>query len=82
LIIGVDAIPYGLYNTKWRDKAMKLTDKIRNQAEKVVELTMAEARKLPGFLGKFVPAHFEYHGFYAAVVDGKKTLYLPKKELA
>ena len=59
---------------------MKLTNKIRNQAEKTIELTMDEAGKLPGLLGKIVPPYFENYGFYSAVVDGKKTLYIKKED--
>jgi len=57
----------------------KLFKEAETQAEEVVILTMDESRNLGGFLGKIVPACFEHRdGWYAAVVDGKKTLYLQK----
>lgn len=61
---------------------MKLTDKIRKQAKETIELTMDEAEKLPGLLGKIVPPYFENYGFYSAVVDGKKTLYIRKLDIS
>lgn len=49
-------------------------------AEDVFQLTMAEARALPDLQGRIVSAMLEEHGFYSALVGGRKTLYLLKAE--
>ncbi len=57
----------------------------RADAEQVFELTMEEARALPGLFGRFVPAAFEHVGFYTCTKlangddrTGVKTLYVLK----
>jgi hypothetical protein len=63
---------------------------LRKTAERVVVLTLDEARQLPGLLGRIVPTVLSVHGYYAVTVvdegpqcaervargDGRKTLYI------
>jgi len=55
---------------------MKLTASIRQQAERVVPLTMDDARALPAMLGRIVPAMLLFHGFYTCKVGDVRTLYV------
>jgi len=49
----------------------------RETADRVVEFKdPAEAAELPGLLGRMVPALLKCNGWYAANVDGVKTLYV------
>jgi hypothetical protein len=57
---------------------MKLTDKVRRQAERTVELTLEEAKALPNMLGRIAPGMMAYHGFYSATVGGVKMLFIAK----
>lgn len=43
---------------------MKLTKTIREQADETRELTIAEAKALPGLLGIIASAMLKAHGFY------------------
>lgn len=45
-------------------------------ADRVVTLTVAEARALPGMLRAIVPPMLLHHGHYTATVGGVKTLYV------
>lgn len=66
----------GMKNTK----RVPLTDAIRSEAERVVEVTQAEAKALPGFLGHIVPAMLAHpgRGWYGCTFAGVKTLFVPK----
>jgi hypothetical protein len=55
---------------------MKLTQAIRDAAERTIVLSVDEARALPGMLGRIAPTMLQYHGFYSATVAGVKTLYI------
>lgn len=55
---------------------MKLTNKIRAQAEATIVVTLDQAKALPGMLGRIVPGMLAFHGFYTCNLDGKRTLYL------
>ena len=44
--------------------------------DRVEYLTLAEARTLPGLLGRSVSAHLEYNDYRAVTVGGVKVLYL------
>jgi hypothetical protein len=46
--------------------------------QRKVVLTIAEAEALPGLLGRIVPAMLKAHGRYAAVVDGRRVLFVRK----
>ena len=48
----------------------------REQADKVITLTVKEARRLGGMLGKIVPVQLTYHSWYACEIDGVKTFYI------
>lgn len=48
----------------------------REQAKKVYTLTVKEASKLSGILGRVCPQYLEYHGWYACSVDGVKTFFI------
>jgi hypothetical protein len=49
------------------------------QADRVVPVSLATARELPGMLGRIVPPMLEAHGHYAATVGGIRTLYVRKQ---
>ena len=55
---------------------MNARGQAREQADKVVTLTIKEASKLHGMLGKIVPVQLDYNGWYACSVDGVKTFYI------
>lgn len=42
---------------------------LKNKAYEVTTLTIEEARKLPGFLGKIVPIQLQVNGYYACKDD-------------
>lgn len=52
---------------------------LKSKADKIIELTVEEAKNLPGFLGTSVPAHLQYNGYRDITVDGVKTLYIKKE---
>ena len=47
-----------------------------DEAERVKETVPQLAKELPGMLGRVVPAMLERRGWYAAKIDGVKTLYV------
>ncbi len=55
---------------------MTLTQSTHAGAERTIVLSIPEARKLPGVLGRICPAMLTAHGYYAVTVDGVKTLYV------
>lgn len=57
-------------------RGMKLTKRIKDEAQRVFELGLAESKALPGMLGRVVPGMLAFNGFYTATVDGVKTLYV------
>ena len=55
---------------------MKLTGKIRNDAEVTKYMNMNEAKLCRGIKGYIIPAHLQEHGFYsyrAIHEDGTET---------
>jgi hypothetical protein len=48
---------------------------VKAQADRVVGMTVEDARALPGMLGKIVPLQLELHGWYARTSDGVVTFY-------
>ena len=59
-------------------KRSRVPEKVRSQAERIIETTADEARLLPGMLKCIVPAmllHRPGH-WYGATVDGVRTLYV------
>lgn len=50
------------------------------RANRVVKLTVEEARLLPGLLGQVVPLELELRGWYAKEHDGVVTFYDRKRE--
>ena len=57
---------------KWIEK------KLPKDYEQRFDLTVEEAKQLPGILKRFVPANLEYNGFYSCMLDGVKTVYVLK----
>jgi hypothetical protein len=49
--------------------------KIKAMADEVRKVTMDEASKMPGMLGKIVPCHFKEMGYYSRLENGKKVYY-------
>lgn len=54
----------------------RIPKNVRAQAQNTISLTLTEAAALPGALGKLVPLELRYHGYYAVIVGGIKTLYI------
>ena len=55
-------------------------EEVQPMAEKVIEVTMEGAKALPNMLGRICPSHLKQFGFYGAMVDGVKTLYVLKED--
>jgi len=51
--------------------------KVKAMADEVRKISMDEASKLPGFLGKIVPCHFREVGYYSRMENGIKVFYEP-----
>lgn len=48
----------------------------RAQADIVIPITLADAKRLPNMLGVIVPLMLKAHGYYTATIGGRKTLYV------
>lgn len=55
---------------------MTIPQHVQSAADRVVTLSLIEARQLPNLLGRIAPVMLAQHGFYAATVGGVKTLYV------
>lgn len=53
---------------------MKLTKKVRAQADVTKVMTADEAKDLPGMIGRIAPPMMEAHGFYSYTQNGQKVL--------
>jgi hypothetical protein len=51
---------------------------IARDAERTIELTVENARALPGLLGRIAPACLRVRGWYGCTLDGVRTLYIRK----
>lgn len=49
---------------------------VLNEADKIIPITMEQARALPNMLGAIAPHELRARGYYAVTRDGVKTLYL------
>jgi hypothetical protein len=58
---------------------MTLTPSIRNQAERVLHISLAEAAAIPNLHGRIVAAMLKAHGFYTCTVGTVKTLYIRRE---
>lgn len=57
---------------------MKLTQQQKDVADKIIELTIEEAKELPNMLGQICSATLKASGFYGITRSGVKTLYILK----
>ena len=48
---------------------------IKAMADKVISMTLPEARALPGLRGKMWPTQLEFNGFIDVTQDGQKFFY-------
>ena len=48
---------------------------VKSNAEKIIVLSIMDAARLPGFLGKIVPIQLMEFGWYAAKSEDKITYY-------
>uniref|UniRef100_A0A6M3LHX9 Uncharacterized protein n=1 Tax=viral metagenome TaxID=1070528 RepID=A0A6M3LHX9_9ZZZZ len=45
------------------------------QPDQVIRISVEDAQKLPGMLGKIVPSMIHWHGGYTCEWNGKKTFF-------
>jgi len=53
---------------------MKLTKRIKEQAEKSIKYLSKEYLALPNIVRRFAEPHILYNGFYACTISDKKVL--------
>ncbi|MEW6223486.1 MAG: hypothetical protein AB1627_02540 [Chloroflexota bacterium] len=60
--------------------AKNLTQAVRDEADEIRTVTLAQAAEMPGLLGRVVDAHLRLgRGWYGCVLDGRKVLFVLAK---
>lgn len=60
---------------QWKDEAIRLADK-------TVQVTLEEAAKYPGFIGRVLVSVLKFRGWHAFNIEGVKTFFVLKTKVS